>query len=91
MLPRKKVEKNEALLLRAIDSGAIVLSKPEPRHGEQTMRTYAISFNGNANESWAAKNLVEAFDSYEVGQIQALDAGEMLHLNDGTVVRCIEA
>ncbi|MDQ7996096.1 MAG: hypothetical protein AAGC76_09605 [Luteibacter sp.] len=55
------------------------------------MRTYAISFNGNANESWAAKNLVEAFDSYEVGQIQALDAGEMLHLNDGTVVRCIEA
>lgn len=55
------------------------------------MRTYAISFNGNAPESWEHTNLVDAFDSYEISKLSALDAGQKLHFNDGTVAACVVA
>lgn len=54
------------------------------------MRTYAISFNGNAPESWAQTNLVDAFDSHEIGAISALVSGQKIHLNDGTRVSLVE-
>jgi hypothetical protein len=54
------------------------------------MRTYSISFNGNAPESWAHTNLIDAFDSREIAAITALVSGQKLHLNDGTRVSLVE-
>lgn len=55
------------------------------------MRTYAISFNGNAPESWAHAKLVDAFDSSEIAAIAEMVAGQKLHLADGTRVSLVEA
>ena len=68
-----------------------LLSKPDHPARRADMRTYAISFNGNAPESWVHASLVDAFDSYEISKLSALDAGQKLHFNDGTVAACVVA
>ena len=57
------------------------------------MRTYSISFNGNAPESWtheAVKADEFAFRSTEIAAMGSLAVGQSVRLHDGTRATLVE-